>query len=113
MAPVPSTESTVNAYPPLSHAHGALQTRTHFAAIFRGGDDAYLQVVQLTEFDYTQATLSGTFLDSLKAASTENHDIYDVAGRCGVEPFCDHSDAQPFVFVHAECHIGVSQEVIL
>lgn len=54
---------------------------THYAAIFRGGDDAYLQVVQLTDFDYSQTTLSGTFLDSLKQASTENHDIYDVPGQ--------------------------------
>ncbi|CAM9227153.1 unnamed protein product, partial [Ectocarpus sp. 12 AP-2014] len=52
----------------------------HYAAIFRGGEDAYLQVVQLTEFDYSQTTLSGLWLDELKLASTENHDVYDVPG---------------------------------
>ncbi|CAN0493613.1 unnamed protein product [Ectocarpus sp. 8 AP-2014] len=50
----------------------------HYAAVFRGGEDAYLQVVQLTEFDYSQTTLSGLWLDELKLASTENHDVYDV-----------------------------------
>ncbi|CAM9096280.1 unnamed protein product, partial [Hapterophycus canaliculatus] len=54
---------------------------TTFAAIFRGGDDAYLQVVQLKSFDFSQTTLSGTFLDTLKLASTENHNIYDVPGQ--------------------------------
>ena len=56
------------------------QVPTHYAAIFRGGDNAYLQVVQLTDFDYSQASLSGTFLDSLKSASSEYHEIYDVPG---------------------------------
>eukprot|EP00752_Nemacystus_decipiens_P009999 g8915.t1 len=51
---------------------------THYAAIFRGGDGAYLQVVQLTGFDYSQTSLSGSFLDSLKSASSEYHEIYDV-----------------------------------
>lgn len=60
---------------------GDRQAPTHYAAIFRGGDDAYLQVVQLTDFDYGQTTLSGTFLDSLRTASTENHEIYDVPGQ--------------------------------
>eukprot|EP00904_Undaria_pinnatifida_P006640 jgi/Undpi1/3105/HiC_scaffold_15.g06479.m1 len=54
-------------------------TPTHFAAIFRGGADAYLQVVQLTEFDYTQESLSELFLDSLKVAATEVHEVYDVS----------------------------------
>ncbi|CAM9119621.1 unnamed protein product, partial [Ectocarpus fasciculatus] len=54
---------------------------THYAAIFRGGEDAYLQVVQLTEFDYSQTTLSGEWLNELKLASTENHDVYDVPGQ--------------------------------
>lgn len=56
------------------------QVPTHYAAIFRGGDDAYLQVVQLTDFDYSQASLSGAFLDSLKSASSEYHEVYDVPG---------------------------------
>lgn len=56
------------------------QAPAHYAAVFRGGDHAYLQVVQLTDFDYSQTSLSGSFLDSLKTASTENHDIYDVPG---------------------------------
>lgn len=49
--------------------------------MFRGGVSAYLQVVQLKDWDYTQQTLTGAFLDELMAASTENHDIYDVPGR--------------------------------
>lgn len=57
------------------------QAPTHFAAIFRGGDDAYLQVVQLTDFDYTATSMSGTYLNSLKAASTENHEVYNVSGE--------------------------------
>ncbi len=58
----------------------APQAPTTYAAVFRGGDDAYLQVVQLADFDFSQTSLSGSFLDSLKMASTENHDIYNVAG---------------------------------
>lgn len=62
---------------------GDPQIPTHYAAVFRGGDDAYLQVVQLKDFDYSLNSLSGSFLDWLKLASTENHDIYDVEGPAG------------------------------
>ena len=54
------------------------QAPTHFAAVFRGGESAYLQVVQLKDFDYTQGILSLAFLDSLKGAASEVHSVYDV-----------------------------------
>lgn len=57
------------------------QVASHYAAIFRGGDNAYLQVVQLTDFDYTQQTIDGAFLDTLRDAATEVHDVYDVPGQ--------------------------------
>ncbi|CAM9758145.1 unnamed protein product [Pylaiella littoralis] len=56
----------------------------HYAVVFRGGDDAYLQVVQLTDFDYSGTeSLPGSFLDWLKESSSENHDIYNVNGPAG------------------------------
>ena len=38
-------------------------------------------MVQLTDFDYSQTSLSGSFLDSLKSASSEYHEVYDVEGE--------------------------------
>ena len=57
-----------------------LQEPTHYAAIFRGGDYAYLQVVQLTDWDYSKSKIDGSFLDELNHAAPESHAIYNVEG---------------------------------
>lgn len=75
-----STLSSVRC--PVSIASTAVvQVPTHYAAIFRGGTGAYLQVVQLAGFDYSQTSMSGAFLDSLSSAASEYHEVYDVPGE--------------------------------
>ncbi|CAM9230570.1 unnamed protein product, partial [Discosporangium mesarthrocarpum] len=59
---------------------------THFAAIFHGGSNAYLQVVQLDSWNYGEAeAFAAGALDSLRASSSEIHSIYDVSSREALE----------------------------
>ena len=57
------------------------QGRTTYAAVFRGGSDSYLQVVQLDNWDFTATTLAPSQLDSIKGSEEETHAIYDVDSR--------------------------------
>ncbi|CAM9199787.1 unnamed protein product [Choristocarpus tenellus] len=59
------------------------QIPVHFAAIFRGGQDAYLQVVELDTWDYddTAPFQSGELLDIFAEHSSEKYPIYNVNSR--------------------------------
>lgn len=57
------------------------QERTTYAAVFRGGTEPYLQVVQLDNWDFTATSLTHSQLDSIKGSEEETHEIYDVDSR--------------------------------
>lgn len=69
-----------------------VKAKTKYAAIFRGGEqNAYLQVVQLDEWDFDSASVSTDLLDTLRAASTETHAIYDVDSRASPDVSTRHA----------------------
>ncbi|CAM9665667.1 unnamed protein product [Pylaiella littoralis] len=55
--------------------------KTTYAAIFRGGDDSYLQVAQLDGWDFTAESLTPSQLDDMKGSQEETHAIYSVDSR--------------------------------
>eukprot|EP00752_Nemacystus_decipiens_P008859 g7905.t1 len=55
--------------------------RTTYAAVFRGGSEPYLQVVQLDGWDFTATTIAPSQLDSIKGSEAETHQLYDVDSR--------------------------------
>lgn len=54
------------------------QERATFAAIFKGGDDSYLQVSQLVSWDWGSETLEADQVASMREAVDETYDIYNV-----------------------------------
>ncbi|CAM9655367.1 unnamed protein product [Discosporangium mesarthrocarpum] len=67
---------------------------THYAAIFRGSNDSYLEVVQLDDWDYSEKEISqsGSLLDGLRDQASGPYDIYGVDSRevdsCGDSDMC-------------------------
>ena len=53
--------------------------KTTYAAVFRGGQDSYLQVVELDGWNFGSATLMKETLDQLKGSTS--YEIYDVDSR--------------------------------
>lgn len=58
-----------------------MQEKTAYAAIFRAGDEAYLQVAELDSWDFDATSIAPFQLDDMKASEEETHAIYDVGSR--------------------------------